>query len=276
MATICYPIESAFYPIHLAISFTTTAIFIVIIFSYRIFLRRTSDDRAILTSEGKMTRTGRILSVADGIALMTLIATIIVTGLLPIIQNPLVDYSAALSPTDPNNPQSKNFKLNIDIINYGLASANHLIVSVKAVDANVKFNNSQSTPYLSNHFNKNESMPGNLFLEIDTLPPRSQINMSTYLEGVDPDKQKNVIPYVRSDERVGFHLTIPTSLFYLVLGGVYVLILVYLVYWNRLTDSKNWKPLDKRSVGSIIFYIFVAFAVDVIGVSLIFIQYLTC
>jgi hypothetical protein len=259
---ICYPIESAFYPYHLIISFITTGIFVAIIFSYRVFLKNTTDYRV---GDKAATKTGKLIGLGDGIALLTLILGIIGTGLFPTIQSPLLDYSADLSSNNPTN-------LTIDIDNLGLASANNVIVSVIA--DNVNFSNSQSTPYLADHFKVDESKNGTLFLEIDIIPPRSEVIIETQLDGLNPDPKsgQDVIPYVRSDEKVGFYNTIITSVFYLLLGFTYIFVFIYLVYWNRLTVSIGWKRLDQRSVGSIIFYIFVAFALEIIGVSLLSIE----
>ena len=252
MALICYPLESSFYPWHLITSLITTLLFAFIIFSYRIFIKRTSQHR------GKQTREGTAVSLADSVALMTLILGVIVTGLLPVIQSPLIDYSADLS--------SNNTALEIDVSNLGLAAANHVIVSVVA--DNVDFYESREEPFLANHFKVNNSTSGNIFFEIDVMPPRSGISITTDLSGANTGKGE-VIPYVRSDERVGFHLTLITSVFYFLLGSAYVFAFVYLVYWDRIKHSEKWKHLGDRSSKQIILFVVIIFVGELIGTFVI-------
>jgi hypothetical protein len=83
---------------------------------------------------------------------------------------------------------------------------------------------------------------------------QDRININTKLN--DAGTTEKYIPYVRSDEKVGCHDTIITSIFYLVLGVAYayVFLLIYLVYWSNITGSSK-VALHNRSKRKIALYI---------------------
>ncbi|HZA64024.1 MAG TPA: hypothetical protein VE573_14205 [Nitrososphaeraceae archaeon] len=240
-----------FYPYHLIIALVTSVIFFIIILSYHLFLIRTTK----VTPNTKLTTTGttteniqsRIMSQADTIALGALILSILTTGLIPIITNPLLDYSVDV-------PQN-NTMLKIDIKNLGLAPAKHVVVSIIA--NNVNFSNFESIPFLANYFKVNTTILGKAFFEIDILPPRSETSVTAKLDISKASADEEIATYVRSDERVGFHDTIIASIFYLGLGVVYVMLFIYLVYWEQLSGKdklkkKNYQYLNQRNRGSLL------------------------
>jgi hypothetical protein len=346
MLPVNYPVESFFWPYHLVIALVTSAIFFVIISSYRHFLvrirerevdktgkvitpeptiekiiERTTDNKTGVISEKTIEKTtgstpettiektiettqemtGRItkktiektiekpqttsqklMGQADTIALGSLILSIVVTGILPFLLSPLLDYSAS--------PQENGTKLTITMTNLGLASANNIMGSVSA--KNVTFSNFESQPFLANHFRANSSILGKGFFEITTMPPRSETNVTATLNASTADKNEPILVYVRSDERTGFHDTLITSLFYLGLGITYVMLFIYLVYWevvagkyekkwdsktNKFVEtgkfSKNWKKLDKHGLREIVFIVVIIAAGDIVFTAIYYYFY---
>lgn len=233
---ISYPDESFFYPYHLVIAFVTSVIFLIIVLSYRHYLvRRAGAPYTPPPDTPKV----------DAIALGSLVASIAITGILPILLSPLLDYSVSIL--------DNNTKLTIQIENLGLASAKNIISSVSA--KNVTFSNFESEPFLANHFITNSSILGHGFFEVNLLPPRSETIVNAMLDSSKADQKQKMIVYVRSDERVGFHDTIITSIFYLSLGIIYVMLFIYLVYWDRVAGSPSWKKLNMRRMREVAFYV---------------------
>jgi hypothetical protein len=234
-------VESFFYPYHLVIALITSVIFLVIVLSYRHYLKRKyKDAKNEKTKAQKREKYEHMFHMssartnqeeqpeeaptrADAIALGSLIVTIAITGILPIMLNPLVDYSATL--------QENGTKLTIEIKNLGLGSANNVMSSVSA--KNVSFSNFESEPFLANHFRANSSILGKGFFEISIMPPRSETFVSATLDPSRADVNAEMKVFLRSDERVGFHDTLITSIFYFLLGMAYILLLTYWVYWRR-------------------------------------------
>jgi hypothetical protein len=245
---VIYPVESFFYPYHLIIALVTCVIFLVIVLSYRNYVSREREkkdeewgkknekqrekDQAQREKDEKQGPTSK----ADAIAVASLIATIVITGVLPLLLSPLLDYS--ISPLENGN------KLTIDITNLGLATANNIISSVSA--KNVNFSNFESEPFLANHFRANGSILGKGFFEISTMPPRSETIVNATLDTSKAGKNEQLKVYLRSDERVGFHDTLITSIFYLGLGVIYVGLFIYLVYRSSEVDGKDGKEKKKK------------------------------
>jgi hypothetical protein len=50
---------------------------------------------------------------------------------------------------------------------------------------------------------------------------------------------KQLTVYVRSDEKVGYHDTIVTSIFYCILSVTYVIFFLRIFYWAKLTGKKS-------------------------------------
>jgi hypothetical protein len=256
---VSYPPESSFYPIHFIIALVTTALFTIIIFSYRQFLKRTEEDRKKISADGKKTKTTQILGAADAIALGTLILGIIGTGLFPTIQSSLLDYSTDIS--------ENGKKLTVSIRNLGLAPANNVFASVSA--DGITFSNLESEPFLSNHFRGDDSTSGKAFFEINVLPPRSETLLTATTDASNVDMLKDLEIFVRSDDKVGYHDTIITSIFYLILGLTYIGLFIYLVYWGQIAGIANWTPLNKRKWYHIASYIAIIFVGELLATGLI-------
>jgi hypothetical protein len=266
---VTYPVESFFYPYHLGIALITSAIFLIIVLSYRHYLIRKhqeQEEKNALKQGGpalKLQVKGLPLEEklppptrADAIALASLIATIAVTGILPILLNPLIDYSATV--------QENGTKLMIEIKNLGLDSANNVMSSVSAKD--VEFSSFESEPFLANHFRANTSILGKGFFEISIIPPRSETFVYATLNASRADEKNDLIVYLRSDERVGFHDTLITSIFYSGLGVTYVMLFIYLVYWRHLVGSTyapHWKKLNHHKIREIVYYVLVIAGVEI-------------
>jgi hypothetical protein len=97
----------------------------------------------------------------------------------------------------------------------------------------------ESEPFLPNHFKADSSVLGKGFFEISVMPPRSETIVTAKVDAVNASEDEYLKVYLRSDERVGFHDTIITSVFYLGLGVTYIMLFIYLVYWHVVTGSKN-------------------------------------
>jgi hypothetical protein len=248
---VTYPVESFFYPYHLVISLVTCIIFLIIVLYYRNYLIRKARQKEADEKENKDEPPAEEAPPApptpktDAVAVASLIVTIVVTGVLPLLLSPLLDYSASI--------QANGNKLTIDITNLGLATANNIISSVSA--KNVTFSNFQSEPFLENHFRANGSMLGKGFFEISTMPPRSETIVNATLDTSKAEKKEQLKVYLRSDERVGFHDTVITSIFYLGLGATYVLVFIFLVYRSSVVQETKWKKLERIQIHSIVYYV---------------------
>jgi hypothetical protein len=277
---ISYPLESFFYPYHMVVAFVTTVIFFVVVLSLRHFLRMTDVDQAT-----DKQRKG-VIQNADIISLGALIVSIVVTGILPFLQSPLLDYTAttlnstrtgqehtnstkSLSITQqqpyPNiimpyvyiqshqqHNNTQTYNATIKISNDGLVAAKNVIISIGADD--YTFTRFKSTPFLSSHLNDNDYKKG--FVQIDNLPPRSETILTTNYTTTSKTPIK-IVPYVRSDAWVGYHDTIPTVIFYSILGTSYVGLFIYMEFGKKIIPtkrpfwekySKNWKLLKDRTI----------------------------
>jgi hypothetical protein len=270
-------VESFFYPYHLVIALITTAIFLVIVLSYRHYLVRKSEHAENVKKESprkdatnqeseKEAEPEEAPSRADAIALGSLVATIVITGILPIMLNPLVDYSATL--------QENDTKLTIEIKNLGLGSANNVVSSVSA--KNVSFSNIESEPFLEKHFRANSSIVGKGFFEITIMPPRSETFVYATLDSSKADENTALKVFLRSDERVGFHDTLITSIFYFLLGMTYLMLLSYWIYWGHLVGSNrapHWKKLNHHNKREIVGWVIVIAVAEIVVTAIYYYIY---
>src|SRR5215203_1641473 len=198
MLEIKYPIESFFFPYNPIIVSITSIIFFIIIFSLRKYhgLR----DSVVKAGNGEERKNRESLNKADAIALGGLIIGIVVTGLYPFLQAPLVDYSVTLS-NIPSNNDSK--EINIVLENFGLDSAKNVIVSLNIIDElnrqidRVNFIKFKSMPFISTYLNQSNSTAGKGFVEIDNIPPRAKISLTAPLQEGESNTTNYIVPYVR-------------------------------------------------------------------------------
>jgi len=236
----------------MVVAFITTVIFFVIVLS----LRHTLKMKKVDQGPG---RKGLIQN-ADIISLGALIVSIVVTGILPFLQNPLLDYTVTANSTTTrpsqniqsnqqynNNPiyhyivitqpiqsnhKTATYIASIQIRNDGLVAAKNVIISmVHNTKDDYTFFPFESIPYLYSRLNDSGYKKG--FVQIDNLPPRSETNLTTYFTTTSTTAPK-IEPYVRSDAWVGYHDTIPTVVFYSILGTSYVGLFIYMVFGKEI------------------------------------------
>jgi hypothetical protein len=152
---------------------------------------------------------------ADKLTLVGLVVTITVTGIYPFIQSPLLDYR--IRDAGPDEKDIKTFK--VDVHNYGLSPAKDVVISIDSYKA--KFVNMTSKPILPIIQNISNKTGAALF-GIQVLPPFSDTSIVANLN-TTVNQVTNLTAYVRSDERVGYHDTIPTAAFYLGLSSIYII-----------------------------------------------------
>jgi hypothetical protein len=252
---IIYPTESFFYPYHMVVAFVTTVIFFVIVLSLRHFMRM---KETTFDKDSAKKRKG-VIQNADIISLGALIVSIVVTGILPFIQSPLLDYTASIKPNNNDTASIKpnkivaNDTVSIKISNDGLVTAKDVIISIDADNPNLNWTPFKSKPFLASLNNDNYAKG---FAEIGNLPPRSETNLTT-VSTTPLSNNAAVHPYVRSDAWVGYHDTIPTAVFYSILGTSYVGLFIYMVFANQFMPIerpfwkeyfKNWKDFKDRTI----------------------------
>jgi hypothetical protein len=244
------------------IALVISAMFIIIILTYRHFLiirAEKARNMASPTTETTESTESQLMTRGDAIAIASVISGIVITGILPILISPLLDYTASVQ---------DDSKLMIEIKNLGFAPANNIALSVSA--KNVTFSNFESEPFLANHFRTNNTVLGKGLFEINILPPGSYTNVTSKLDSSKADKNEPLKLYLRSDEGVGFHGAIIMVISYLVLLVTYVMLSMYLVYWHVVTGSKSWRPLNRRSISEIINYIIVITMSQILLTSTLF------
>ena len=153
----------------------------------------------------------------------------------------------------------------VSIKNLGLAQANNVFASVTAED--IMFSNLESKPFLSSHLKVDDGTTGKAFFEINVLPPRSETLLTAKTNASNADMLKGLETFVRSDEKVGYHDTIITSVFYLILGLTYIGL--YLVYWGQIAGIPNWTTLNNREWYRIASYIAIVFVGELVATGLI-------
>lgn len=248
MPCISYPPESFFYPYHMVVAFVTTVIFFVIVLSLRHIMRM---GETTFDKDSAKKRKG-VIQNADIISLGALIVTIVVTGILPFLQNPLLDYTASINPVKHNKIVA-NDTASIKISYDGLVTAKDVIISIYADNPNLNWTPFKSKPFLASLNNSNHT---NGFAKIDNLPPRSETILNTTSRIPLPNNTA-IQPYVRSDAWVGYHDTIQTVVFYSILGTSYVGLFIYMVFAKQFMPVerpfwkkyfKNWKDFKDRTI----------------------------
>jgi uncharacterized membrane protein (DUF485 family) len=225
---ITYPLESLFVPLHLVIMgiiVMTVAIFIV-------FMRRFLKPKK-LEEDSTAVRTGIISERRDWrtdlIALAT-IAISIVAVLFPFLQTPILDYVVSDGPKIDNMTET----FEISITNYGNVVAKNVVISIMVADLhNFRFNNFISEPILPDTKSITNQTGRGLF-EIKVLPPRSNTTVTAEYNFTKGDAPK-IKTFVRSDETVGYHVTILTTVVY----TTYVILLSFIT--TVLVKRIKWK-----------------------------------
>jgi hypothetical protein len=153
------------------------------------------------------------------IALISLIATLVITIIAPFISLPILDYAVIPTSADP-----KENEFEIVIHNFG-SKAENVIVSLKAKDALFRFG---SDPFRPSNilFNKtsHSGIVGESLVEMGNMPSRGNAKLTvvvTNASGEGMDHNTELTTHVRSNESVGYHNTIFLVLFYGLLAASY-------------------------------------------------------
>ena len=233
-----YPSESFFYPYHIVYILITGVLFFVILgmlYKYSVIQDRDRSGKIVK----KSIKTGKKIDIANSISLSSLIVTLVVSGIYPFLQNPLLDYNV----NQVGEGQIANTeKVKVTVSNYGIVSAKNTVFSMSS--NNVKFTDFVPQPYLSDYF-KTSSIDGSGLFEIAVLPPRSDTEITVTLDTSKINQNiqtQDFRTYVRSDERVGFVGVLMTIAFYISLGFFYIISYIIIVIRNHL-DTISWKPL---------------------------------
>jgi hypothetical protein len=161
----------------------------------------------------------------DAIALGSVFVSIIALT-VPFIQSPLIDYNVYhLGNTSKGLEQYR-----IEVSNLGSETAKNVVLSLKANDVTfVKFS---SDPVLSEKSTEIEYSTGNAFFNLQSLPPRSQTFVTTELDASkNPDG--TLTTFIRGEETVGYHGSVPTIIIYSVYVGT-------LAYVSIITIKESW------------------------------------
>jgi len=136
----------------------------------------------------------------------------LISPAIPLIFVPVLDYS--FYETSVNSTEFTS-TYDVKINNYGIVPAKNVTVSIIAGNASIVF--LSSDPFLPNQTRSFTSdvlsNPGKGIFEFDKLLPRSQSIVHVKIDNIS---NQNIIPYVQSDEVVGYH-------------GVYFVMLAYVV-----------------------------------------------
>jgi cytochrome bd-type quinol oxidase subunit 2 len=125
-----YPIESTFYPnAFILLCFIVIIIFLIMYFL--LWLRHTTKKKFPL-------------SIENHFSIATLIVTVVVVFIPFFVQTPLLDYNV-YGPLNINNKNIQEIK--IVIHNYGIVTANNVIVSLNSDSNETKFLNIISEPF---------------------------------------------------------------------------------------------------------------------------------
>jgi len=221
--TICYPIESLFFPylfMALIISVSPLIIVIVILSKY----------------EDKIIKFINILpQKVDYIALAGIIISInlFVAGLIvQILFNiPLLNYDVSYN--------EDNKELDIYVTNYGIVPAENVIISVNSNKSNVEFLNFTTDPLINPYLSMSTQV-GNALFKIDTITTTSGIIIKGNIKNMD--NQTSFTTYVRSDQWVGYHHLILYLIIYT--AGLFLFATILI---RNIMNSKILKVLAKRS-----------------------------
>jgi hypothetical protein len=170
---------------------------------------------------------------ADSIALAGLFITLTVTGIYPFLQSPLLDYTLIPIGNESNNIQ----KYSLEVSNWGLASAKNALFSLQS--DNVRFLEFKPQPFLSSYFKENTNLTGYGFFEIHVIPPRSDTTIYAKLDTSNANSNQPLVAFVRSDEKVGYHDTAITIIFYIILGAAYILLFLWMVFKKKLENIRR-------------------------------------
>lgn len=138
------------------------------------------------------------------LTIIGLLATVVATLIFPFVQNPLLDYDVTLENKNNVTLENKNNEtivpFQIDIRNWGLKTANNVIISLNMPGSS--FRQIKSIPYLSDYLNTTSDNGGNQLVKIGAIPSSSQTTIIGNV--VFPSSNgENLIVYLRSDETVG-------------------------------------------------------------------------
>jgi hypothetical protein len=224
-----YPVESSFYPEHVAIPFMTLLIFVVLLYVIsKIRARLIQDEKVKSNPEHKIVNieSSSFLSIKDFkssevISALTLIVTIVTALVVPFTQLPVLDYTVS-GPLNKNEIGTEEFE--IAIHNYGAKTAKDVTLSFKAEGA--KFEGFSSLPFLDKHFTYNTHIEGvrtgEASVEITELPPHSYTVVRATVSQISDERRTELITYLRSEEAVAYHQTTNLILFYGILAFFYV------------------------------------------------------
>jgi hypothetical protein len=161
----------------------------------------------------------------DAIALGSVIVSMIALA-APFLQNPLIDYNVYHLATTSKGLE----QYGIEVSNLGSETAKNVVLSLKAHDITfVKF---MSDPVLSENSTKIENATGNAFFNLQSLPPRSQTFVTAELDaGENPDG--TLVTFVRGDDTIGYHGSVPTIIIYSIYIGT-------LAYVSVITIKESW------------------------------------
>jgi hypothetical protein len=164
----------------------------------------------------------------------SLITTLIAMSGFPISQqHPILYYD--VSDYFPNLTSSDVKMFNITLYNFGIVSANNIIVSLYPIHG--EFMSLQSIPYLSKNFISNDTRNG--FSEIKILPPQSEVLVTGKINTAGINSKIPSAPHVKphvkvfSDEWSGYskqEIGLIISVYIVVL---YALIGIFMYLWRK-------------------------------------------
>lgn len=148
----------------------------------------------------------KTISPTDLIAFLSLVGLIItgiVTAISPFFQKPALEYYITDITKGVGSPHVETLMINIG--NYGIASANHVMGSMNS--SHVNFLSATSLPYLGKEFYFNNSIINQMgygMFTIESLPPSSHTLVSVNVNNTQTDHNQPLMTYLRSDESVGY------------------------------------------------------------------------
>ena len=239
MLQIQYPLESVFVPHHLILMAIIVLLYLLFIIFLRRFLRKERltellKYQATLRPKASKEKTDAQIKEekklrGDAIALGSVFVSIIALT-VPFIQSPLIDYNV-YPPKNSSVNDTEQYR--IEINNLGSEAAKNVVLSLKA--DKVRFVKFTSDPVLSEASTKNTSDIGNAFFNLQSLPPRSLTFVTA-----DLDTSKNpdgtLTTFLRGDETVGYHGSVPTIIIY----SIYVGILLYVSLVTMKESLWRW------------------------------------
>jgi hypothetical protein len=162
----------------------------------------------------------------DAIALGSVIVSIIALT-VPFIQSPLIDYNV-YPPSKSSVEGIEQYR--IEINNLGSETAKNVVLSLKA--DKVRFIKFTSDPVLSEKSTKITNDSGNAFFNLQSLPPRS-LTWVTADMNTSENPDGTLTTFVRGDETVGYHGSVPTIIIYSIYVGI-------LLYVSIVTIRESW------------------------------------